>query len=143
MKKSVIVVFDSDALNVLVCFDRESGRMSFVGGECLDGEKDMLDSAYRVLFERTGATASDITLCPVGVESYRSFRSEPSKVYLTAGILKRNAILTPSRGYYVRWLELSGVGALLSSNFEGYGRGYSYYLDSAERLGIEAFRFDN
>lgn len=142
MKKSMSVIFNSDLSGILICSDKVSGKLSFIEGNRSDTDVDMIDGAYRVLFDKSGLSVSDVTLLPVRVEKYCSFNGEKGKLYLTTGILSRDVTLIPSKDSYVRWLDLSGIGVLLSKSFEGYGRAYSYYLECAEKLGIDVYRFD-
>ena len=65
MKKlNVIIVYDKDDKNILMCKRAKEpymGLFNLVGGQVEEGE-DELSAAYRELFEETGITKEDITL---------------------------------------------------------------------------------
>ena len=65
MKKyNVIIVFDEDAKNILMCKREKEpykGKFNLVGGKVEEGETE-LDAAYRELKEETGITNQDIKL---------------------------------------------------------------------------------
>ena len=65
MKKlNVIIVYDKDDKNILMCKRAKEpymGLFNLVGGKVEEGE-DELSAAYRELFEETGITKEDITL---------------------------------------------------------------------------------
>lgn len=63
-KFNLIVVFDCECRNILMCKRRKEpykGMYNFVGGKIEDGENG-LDSAYRELQEETGILQSQIRL---------------------------------------------------------------------------------
>ena len=65
MKKyNVIIVFDEDKKNILMCKREKEpykGKFNLVGGKVEEGETE-LDAAYRELKEETGITNQDIKL---------------------------------------------------------------------------------
>ena len=64
MKMNVIIVYDYEEKNILMCFRSKEpykGLYNLVGGKIEVGE-DGIESAYRELFEETGITNEDIIL---------------------------------------------------------------------------------
>lgn len=64
---NLIIVLDKDEQKVLMCYRSKEpylGKYNLVGGKIEKGE-DILNSAYRELFEETGIKSIDINLFPL------------------------------------------------------------------------------
>ena len=102
---NLIFVLNNQETKILMCKrikDPYKGKYNLVGGKVEDGE-DLLDSAYRELFEETGVKKTDITLQP-----YIDFIWHPvaMQMHVFIGKLQREVTLVEEI-HPLEWIDIN------------------------------------
>ena len=130
---TLAIVINPEKTHVLMCFHNKQKRWNFIGGKVEPNEAPF-DASYRELFEETGISRDDITLCFVREENVVCACYDPWQMFVTAGVLEHSVDLVEEKNK-LSWVKLDDYETIVNGTF-GYGNCLMFLREALDALNL-------
>ena len=131
------IIFNKSCDKVLMCWHTKQQAYNFIGGKICPGELDK-EASYREVFEETGITREDITLCFLREERVivnKLLYKDDWRMYITYGVLKRDIVELKEGENRLVWVCLNDK--CIDTDSMGYGNCRVFLNEALEILNRE------